>query len=192
MKMAAATVVGMPLIAWIIAISLPDFDYASYIIGRANGIIYLPVGIGFGIAAGYAAQFMVSRKFMLSATGKYVDMFGQLRLSAGEILFISICAGFGEEVLFRGAIQPHLGLGITSVLFVGLHGYLSFVNWRISLYGLFMTAIILLMGWSVEHVGLLPAIAAHTFIDVILLRYLVNEAARRTATGSEVNESNSF
>jgi len=192
MQLATATVVGMPLIAWIVAAVLPDFDYASYIIGNSEWYVCIPIGLAFGAAAGYTAQFIVSRKFMRESALKYVEMFAQLRLNRGEILFISVCAGFGEEVLFRGAIQPHLGVAVTSILFVALHGYLSFNNWKLSLYGLFMTAVIALMGWSVEHFGLLPAIIAHTLIDVILLRYLVKESSRNTGAVHEVSDTNTL
>lgn len=191
-KLAAATVVGMPLIAWIIALILPDFDYASYVIGPSDWYVCIPLGIAFGVAAGYSAQFIVSRDFMRESTARYIEMFGRLQLSSGDILFISVCAGLGEEVLFRGAIQPHLGVVITSVVFVALHGYLSFVNWKLSLYGFFMTAIIGLMGWSVEHFGLLPAILAHTLIDIILLRYLVSQSGGSTPAVHKDNDTNDF
>ena len=34
-----------------------------------------------------------------------------------SFLLIAACAGFVEELLFRGVLQPHLGLWITSFLF---------------------------------------------------------------------------
>jgi membrane protease YdiL (CAAX protease family) len=38
-----------------------------------------------------------------------------------EWLFLALATGISEEVLFRGAIQPALGLGFTSVLFALIH-----------------------------------------------------------------------
>ncbi len=40
-----------------------------------------------------------------------------------HILPISIAAGVGEEILFRGVLQPRLGLVFTSVLFGILHPF---------------------------------------------------------------------
>jgi membrane protease YdiL (CAAX protease family) len=36
-------------------------------------------------------------------------------------LLIGVGAGLGEETLFRGAVQPVLGIGVTSVLFASMH-----------------------------------------------------------------------
>jgi hypothetical protein len=38
-----------------------------------------------------------------------------------EGLILAIAAGVGEELLFRGALQPVLGLGFTAVLFGLVH-----------------------------------------------------------------------
>jgi membrane protease YdiL (CAAX protease family) len=56
-------------------------------------------------------------------------VFGQLvqrfKLGVPDMVFLSLCAGIGEEWFFRGAIQPWLGIWITAIAFVALHGYLS-------------------------------------------------------------------
>ncbi|MCA1738682.1 MAG: CPBP family intramembrane metalloprotease, partial [Actinobacteria bacterium] len=36
-------------------------------------------------------------------------------------LLIGIGAGLGEETLFRGALQPRLGITLTSLLWAGIH-----------------------------------------------------------------------
>jgi membrane protease YdiL (CAAX protease family) len=36
-------------------------------------------------------------------------------------LLIGLGAGVGEETLFRGAVQPRLGIGLTSVLWAAIH-----------------------------------------------------------------------
>jgi hypothetical protein len=170
--LAAATVIGMPLLAWIIMSFLPDFDYTSYFISDAPILKQVAVGLGFGILAAFIAQGIISLRFMRKLSFKYIEMIGSMNLSVNDIVFISFCAGFGEEVLFRGAIQPHLGVWPTAVVFVALHGYISFVNWRMSIYGIVMTAIIATIGFMVEWGGLLPAILAHTVIDVVLLLFI--------------------
>jgi hypothetical protein len=79
-------------------------------------------------------------------------------------------------MLFRGALQPLLGIPITSILFVAIHGYLNPRDWRLSIYGLFMTAGIAWLGYLTDSRGLLSAIVGHTIIDVYLLIYLQRAA----------------
>lgn len=48
--------------------------------------------------------------------------------TVGEWLLLALSAGVGEEILFRGALQPRLGLGLTAVAFALAHlqyGFLS-------------------------------------------------------------------
>ncbi|MGH9318379.1 MAG: lysostaphin resistance A-like protein, partial [Vicinamibacteria bacterium] len=44
------------------------------------------------------------------------------RASLGELLLGAAMAGFSEELLFRGLLQPRIGLVATSLLFGLLHG----------------------------------------------------------------------
>lgn len=52
-------------------------------------------------------------------------------------LILGFCAGIGEEILFRGAIQPRLGIGFTALLFAASHTQYGFT---------FATIAILLVG----------------------------------------------
>jgi uncharacterized protein len=55
-------------------------------------------------------------------------------------LLIGLTAGIGEEILFRGAIQPRYGLIFTSIVFTLIHVQYGF---SFVLLGLFLTSIIL-------------------------------------------------
>jgi membrane protease YdiL (CAAX protease family) len=112
----------------------------------------------------------------------YARMLGRFQLSFSEVLLISLSAGVGEEILFRGAIQPFLGVAVTSVLFVAVHGYLNPKDWRLSVYGVFMTIGIAWLGYLAETQGLLSAIIGHTIIDVYLLIYLQRSAKTISVT----------
>ena len=128
--LAGATFIGMPAIAWLIAgwTDVSMFD-------RLRDGIALPYQLLFGAAGGLfigvIAQWFVGRQFMQAVTSKYMEMIGPLDLDRSEMIFISLSAGVGEELLFRGAIQPLIGIWPTAVLFIALHGYLSFRYWRI-------------------------------------------------------------
>lgn len=172
MGLASATFIGMPAIAWLIA-GWTDVSMADRLRDGIPIYYQLLFGAVGGLFIGVIAQWFVDRSFMQEVTSKYMEMIGPLALNRSEMLFISLSAGIGEELLFRGAVQPLIGIWPTAVLFIALHGYLSFKSWRISLYGLLMTGMIGLMGYATEYVGIWSAVAAHTVVDIYLLQGLV-------------------
>jgi len=136
---------------------------------------YTQIGIGllYGIVTATGAWLIVQSDLLTDTRTFFARIIQQLRLSIFDILFISFCAGVGEEILFRGAIQPYLGIWITAILFVAIHGYLNPKNWRLSVYGIYMCLVIGGMGYLCDYLGITTAIAAHFAIDVVLLYALV-------------------
>ena len=159
---------GFLLICWLRDEGIVDFLSGQYSIG-----IQLLTGVFYGIFCGYLAWFVVSRKFMKPITNKYSHIIQGLKLSIWDIWFISFCAGVGEELFFRGGLQPLLGIWITAIIFVAIHGYLNPTNWRISIYGVIMIFLMAGLGYLTEEVGIISAMTAHMIIDVILLKKLV-------------------
>lgn len=129
------------------------------------------IGVGglAGLLASGLALFIISREFFEKEKTFYYNLINRLCLNRSGIIFISLCAGIGEEIFFRAAIQPFLGIGLTSFLFVLLHGYLTPKNLRLSVYGLALTGIIIGFGYLFEQVGLIAAITAHAVFDLVLL-----------------------
>jgi membrane protease YdiL (CAAX protease family) len=87
-------------------------------------------------------------------------------------LWMAMFAGLGEEVLFRGAIQPIIGLWWSSLVFVLLHsGTYQFrsLNWKKAVFAVLVFVVSLLLGYIFVNIGLLAAVVAHTTIDVVLL-----------------------
>lgn len=169
LHLAGITMIGMPIVAYIIDSFADSFTLRERIF--IGDPIWVQVGIGLlaGVISGFIAYWISSRPFIQKSSSKYNDLISQLKLNKSEIIFISICAGFGEEILFRGAIQPLIGIIPTAVFFVAVHGYLNPRDWRISVYGLIMTVIICGFGYLTERYGIWTAIVAHAMIDVILL-----------------------
>jgi len=89
---------------------------------------------------------------------------------------LSIFAGAGEELLFRGAVQPLLGNGLTSVIFVGIHGYFSFRSVAHLVFSAMMFGRSLLLGVLVSHAGLIAAMFAHAVYDMIMLLWAKNQS----------------
>ena len=137
---------------------------------------YTQIGMGllYGTITAIGAWLIVNSDLLTDTRTFFAKIIQQLRLSTIDILFISFCAGTGEEILFRGAIQPYLGIWITAVLFVAIHGYLNPKNWKLSIYGAYMCLVIGGIGYLCDYLGITAAIAAHFAIDVVLLYALVN------------------
>lgn len=136
--------------------------------------IWLQAGIGiiYGCITAYLAIFILRFPFFQVEIEKYQNMIKGMNLNFFDIIFISICAGIGEELLFRVSIQPLFGIIITSILFVALHGYLNPFNWRVSIYGIYLSFVIVGIAYLYEFSGVVAIILAHTVIDIILLRFL--------------------
>lgn len=146
-------------------------DLSFLEIWRRGDSIFLQLGRGSlaGLVASGIALFIISRKFFAKEKAFYYGLIGKLSLTPSGIIFLSLCAGIGEEIFFRAAIQPFLGIGMTSFLFVLLHGYLTPKNLRLTVYGLVLTLIIIGFGYLFELSGLIAAITAHAVFDLVLL-----------------------
>ena len=86
-----------------------------------------------------------------------------------EIIVISILAGVGEEVLFRGAMQPVWGLIVTSLVFGLFH-----IGGRLTVaLGIWAACTGALLGWlAIATGGLLAPIVAHMVYDALAISYL--------------------
>ena len=149
-----------------------DMKFLEFMSGIEKYWLQLTIGIIFGIITAKAGWQIIELPKLADTKIFFVNLIKPLKLNRGQIIFISICAGVGEELLFRGAVQPMLGIWITSILFVLLHGYLNPFNLPLTLYGFYMVLVIGVMGLMTEYFGILAAMIAHTLIDIILLREL--------------------
>jgi membrane protease YdiL (CAAX protease family) len=126
------------------------------------------IGLSWGII--YAILSM--RVFQLKIFGNELDrqekLIQSMNLNLAEKIFLSFCAGFGEEILFRAGVQHWLGIWITSILFIAIHGYLNPKKWRLSLYGILLLPFILSLGFWLAPMGIWFCIAAHFSYDLVL------------------------
>ncbi|MFN0032985.1 MAG: CPBP family intramembrane glutamic endopeptidase [Flavobacteriales bacterium] len=169
MRLSLATIVGMSLVAVIIDRFSETVNLAESFLGFVPWWQQIVAGTAAGLISALIAYGLISMPFLRKVNGHYANMFGRFQLSLSEILFISVCAGVGEEILFRGAIQPLAGIMLTAVIFVGIHGYLSPYNWRLTIYGAVLTVLMYGIGYMSQQYGLASAIIAHTVIDAVLL-----------------------
>jgi hypothetical protein len=122
------------------------------------------VGVTYAVFAFIILQAPIFQKVPLKVT----DLVRKLNLNYWDALFLSLCAGIGEELLFRVGVQHYLGIYLTALLFVAVHGYFSFKNPLMSLYGLVVMPLALILGFGYEYLGFWFSAAIHFSYDLIL------------------------
>lgn len=170
--LATLTLIGFSAVGIIFLYFFDYYQLTKLFIAHKPNWLQIIIGFIYGTLAAIIGWKIIDSKLMLPVKEKYGNLIGSFGLNKIEIIYISFCAGFGEEILFRGAIQPYLGVIITAIIFVAIHGYLNPMNWRVSIYGVFMTGIIIGIGYMSNYYGIVSAIVAHMAIDVVLLYFM--------------------
>lgn len=170
--LAAFTLIAFPLIGYTIHFYFEGGSIIPKLQGEIKVIWQVLIGLPLGAIAALLAIQLINSRMMLPVLKKYSNIIGDLNLNVGMVVFISICAGVGEELLFRAALQPLWGIWITSIVFVALHGYLNPMDWRMSIYGIYLTIVIIGIGFMYQYWGIWAAASAHTAVDIVLLHYL--------------------
>lgn len=136
------------------------------------------IGLAFAAAlVGVAATAFIGKPewtdWLVRAQGKNFS-FLKDRLLAMPIVWISICAGVGEEVLFRAGLQTLLGdylsapiaIGLSSALFAAIHLAKPAVAILLFMIGV-------MFGVVYDYSGsLLAVIITHSLYDVFALAYV--------------------
>lgn len=174
--MGILTIIVFPILA-ILLYWLMEGEFKSFLTifsGSINWMIQILIGSLIGLLFGYLAWKMVESNYMKPVYDKYGQLVKSFKLNITTILFLSFCAGVGEEIFFRGVLQDYLGVIISAIIFVLIHGYLNPFDKIIFTYGLLMTSFIVAVGYMDMYFGLISAIAAHMMIDVVLFYQLTN------------------
>lgn len=162
---------------------IPAFLYLYFAEGYSLGQfiqwkeIFKPetiLGINLGIIYAFLTLLFMGAPVFNELPNRVEIMVRNMHLTVWDAIFLSICAGVGEELLFRAGLQFLLGPWITSIVFVAVHGYLNPLNWRVTLYGLIVLPFIFLISFGYDHFGQWFSIGAHFSYDLILFLTLVN------------------
>lgn len=128
------------------------------------------VGVAFGLAVVFLSRLAVHR--FTWARRLHRDFRGLLGvLPPRDVLVLAIASAIGEELLFRGALQPWLGLWLSAAIFALLHigPGLRFLPWTLS-----SLVVGLAFGVMANELGDLGApIAAHFVVNYLNLGYIV-------------------
>jgi uncharacterized protein len=83
--------------------------------------------------------------------------------NAPAVILLGLTAGVAEELIFRGAMLPRLGILLTAVLFAAVHTQygITFATLEVFIIGLGL-------GWLRLQAGTLACIASHAAYDIIV------------------------
>jgi len=136
-------------------------------------------GIGVGLViVGVVHVGMRTMPSVERASGELAGLLGPL--TTREALWLAVFSGVGEELLFRGALWPHLGLMGTTLLFGLVHVLPRRSLWW---YPLFAAGAGLLLGILRDASGsVFPPMLAHITVNGLNLWWLARHHARLTGT----------
>ncbi|WP_460734986.1 lysostaphin resistance A-like protein [Lysobacter tyrosinilyticus] len=142
------------------------------------------VGLGLGVAA--CINSFIGYKFTAHrpTTQHTIQSYSRLNLAGLNPLWIALAAGIGEELLFRGALQPAIGIWLSSLIFVLAHtrAYrFTSLSKRTFVQAVGLFAASLVLGAVAKYVGLLSAMILHTAIDLAGLYTVRYVSASRPA-----------
>ena len=127
------------------------------------------IGAGVGlvvVALSWFGQRFKPLQELSNELGRVIGEPGSIAIAA-----LACSSAIGEEILFRGAIQPGLGLWWTSAIFAFLHGGTR-RSLRLSVIFAFLAG--LLLGWLTEWTGnLLAPILCHVTVNYFNLHLIV-------------------
>jgi membrane protease YdiL (CAAX protease family) len=175
------TCLAMCLIATAILFIAHD-DPMRVLAGPMSLTRQLMIGQGLALLAAAGAYLQYRLMAGSEVVARTARSYARLDLRGLNPLWMSIAAAVGEEALFRAALQPLLGVWLTSLVFLVTHtpAYRFRQPDRATLLqaaGVFGASVAL--GFVFQYVGLLAAIMVHAWIDIVGL--LVVRAIARKA-----------
>lgn len=81
----------------------------------------LVIGQGLALVAAAVSYGVYRMSSRSASTMKTIDTYARLDLRGMNPLWMALAAAVGEEMLFRAALQPLLGVWIVSLLFLATH-----------------------------------------------------------------------
>ncbi|MEM9177843.1 MAG: type II CAAX endopeptidase family protein [Myxococcota bacterium] len=100
-------------------------------------------------------------------------------ISVGDGILLAFASGIAEEMFFRGALQPAIGLVWASLLFGACH---FLPKKELAVWSVWAAAMGFAFGWLFEATGHLVApIAAHVLVNAVNLPRLARRAEERAA-----------
>ena len=147
----------------------------------ATPVMQLVVGQGLALAAAVLSWLLFRLTANSASSARTIQSYARLDLRGLNPLWIAIAAAIGEEMLFRAALQPLLGVWIVSLLFLLTHTP-AYRFRQLDAATLVQAASVfggsVVLGFVLQYVGLIAAMLVHAWIDIVGL--LIVRAASRS------------
>ena len=122
-------------------------------------LLAIPVfmAVAFGIEALAGAVTPATQKEVTDVSTLLFSRFN----NPAAVIFLGLLAGIVEEILFRGALVPRLGIILTAILFAALHTQygITFASLEVFVLGIGL-------GWLRVRSGTITCIIAHAGYDI--------------------------
>lgn len=166
------TLFGMSAIGFMLITYLQRADVQTICMGRKSLFLQITAGLFFGSLSSLLAVVLLNGKYFKSVRHFFEHLMQDINPSVTNIVFYSLCASIGEEILFRAGVQPLIGIWPAAFLFVLLHGYINPANLHLTVYGFFLVVICTGFGYLFKFFGLTASILAHFIYDVSMFSVL--------------------
>jgi hypothetical protein len=166
-----ATLLLFPLLGYALLWILGDSFWEMFILSWHDAWT-IPAFLASGILFGMFVIWLSELPYFEKSMSDYKHLLSRYKITVWHAIFLSFCAGFGEEIFFRGAVQPYLGIWITAIFFVAIHTYFSFKDMKKNVFAVLLTLYIVLLGWGARDFSLWHAIAGHFSYDLVLMMYV--------------------
>ena len=147
----------------------PEPLFSHWTVGQPIEMQLTIAGV-FAVLCGAGASIALRIPYLRKSL-KVPEALQKIDLSGESPWIIGLCAGVGEELLFRAALQPLVGLWLGAVVFAAAHigtatlGSSSRPK-RLA-YMLSVAVAGAALGLVFEHLGLLAAVLIHATIDIV-------------------------
>jgi membrane protease YdiL (CAAX protease family) len=136
----------------------------------AGPLTQLLVGQVLALVAAGLSWVLFRMTSSMASSARTIESYARLDLRGLNPLWISIAAAIGEEMLFRAALQPLLGVWIVSLLFLLTH-VPAYQFRKLDGAALAQAASVfggsVLLGFVFDRVGLLAAMLVHMWVDIV-------------------------
>jgi hypothetical protein len=166
------TLFGMSAIGMLLIHYAQHKGIRDTILGGKAFYLQSLAGLFFGTLASLLALLLIRGKRFKSVRTLFENLLKEVNPTVINIVFYSMCASVGEEVLFRAGVQPLMGIWPTAFLFIFLHGYINPYNMSLTIYGVFLIIICAGFGYLFKFFGLAASALAHFVYDVAMFSLL--------------------
>lgn len=133
------------------------------------GVLLTAVMLALAVAASAASERWAAWAFLKRWMFQVSPLLAEI--PPKEMVLLSVVAGFGEEALFRGVIQPFSGIWLASLLFAVIH-VLRWDSDGIKMILFYMPFGLLLGGLYLLTDNLWGCCVAHTLYDLVALWWI--------------------